>query len=77
MGSIQIEIWLLDRTNRILPGEASKVIVAAENEVKAREIANSAAGTEGYVWTDGSTVNSTFLGWAGENVYGLILASRE
>ena len=77
MGSIRVELWLLDRTNRILPGEAQKVVVAAPSEEEARQIANSSAGTEGYVWTDGSTVTSTFLGEAAEGVYGLIIASKE
>jgi len=76
-GSIQIGIWLLDRSNRILPNEYSKVVVAAASEEEARQIANQSAGTEGYVWNDGSTVNSQFLGDAADGVYGLILASKD
>lgn len=77
MGTIQIEIWMLERSSKINPNEASKVIVAAPNEDQARQIANEAAGTEGYVWNDGSVVQSTFLGQAADGVYGLLLAAKE
>ena len=77
MGSIAIEIWYLERSAKINPGEASKVIVAAPSEDQARQIANEAAGTEGYVWNDGSVVEAKFLGAAAEGVYGLLMASKE
>ncbi len=66
--SITVGIWLLERSETTLPGELSRCIIIAGSEKEARQTANSEAGTEGYVWTDGTTVSATLLGEAAGDV---------
>lgn len=75
--SIEIGIFLLERNDDAAHGEWRRVVVAASNESQARQIANSEAGTEGYVWTDGTLVEARRIGSAGEGVHGVLMSSKE
>jgi len=74
--SIEIKIYLLERTDTAMSGEVSKMVVAGPSEKSAREIANAESGTEGYVWTDGHLTSAKLIGIA-TDAEGVILESRE
>lgn len=75
--SIQIYLYVLERTFSGHPDEWSKVVVAAPNERTAREIANQDSKAEGYVWTDGNLVSVKQVGVADGDIYGVILGTKE
>ena len=71
--SIEIRLYQLERSDTVYPDEPIACIVAARNEESAREIANSASGAEGYVWTDGTNVSCQELGVATGEVQGVLM----
>ena len=75
--SIEINIYLLERTETAIFGEWAKCIVAAASEQQARQIANEAASAEGYVWTDGALTQIRRIGVAEDGIQGVILAAPE
>lgn len=75
--SLQIKLFLLERTATAYPDEWAKVVVAAVSEKVARELANQESKSEGYVWTDGSLVEAKELGVAIDGVDGVVLFSKE
>jgi len=74
--SIQIKLYLLERSDTPMAGEISKMIVAGRNEDSARQVANSESDSEGYVWTDGHLVSAKCIGIA-TDAEGVVLASKE
>jgi hypothetical protein len=75
--SIIIKLYLLERSENVLPDENVKCLVAARTEKAARELANSEAGSEGYVWTDGTLVRSRELGEANDGIDGVLILAKE
>lgn len=75
--TIELYLWLLERTETAYAGEWAKCIVAATTESQARQIANEDAGAEGYVWTDGSLTQAKRLGIADDGVQGVVLSAGE
>jgi hypothetical protein len=75
--SIVINLYLLERTENVLPDEYVKCIVAARTENSAREIANADSGAEGYIWTDGTLVRAREIGVAADGVEGTIILAKE
>ena len=75
--ALVIKLYLLERQDTPHVDEWSKVVVAAASETAARSRANSEAGSEGYVWTDGNLVAAKEIGLASEGVEGVVLQSRE
>lgn len=74
---VQVYIWKLSKENQMIATDTCDMVVAAPSEKAARELANGDAGSEGYVWLDGSLVNARKLGTAEDGVYGIILRSSE
>ena len=80
--SIEIYLWLLERTETADPGQMAKCLVAASTEHQARQIANEDANgmdpsVAGYVWTDGALVASRRLGVADDEIQGVIFWAPE
>ena len=74
---MEVFLWTLERTEKLHADEIGKCVVAASTEKEARQVANSESGAEGFVWTDGALANCVQIGVAGENVSGMILASKD
>lgn len=70
-------LYLLERTENVLPDEYVKCVVSASSEKAARGLAHVDSGSDGYVWTDGSLVRARELGEAASGIYGTILLARE
>ena len=75
--SIEVYLYLLERTDTAYGDEWSKCIVAATSEKRAREIANEEAKADGYVWTDGSLVSAKRIGVADDEIQGIQLFATE
>jgi len=75
--TIEINLWLLERTETAQGTEWAKCIVAGTTEVQARQIANEDSGAEGYVWTDGSLTQARKIGVADDGVQGVVIFSTE
>jgi hypothetical protein len=75
--TIEIYLWLLERTETAYSGEWAKCIVAGTTAEQARQIANEDSGAEGYVWTDGSLTQIKRLGIADDGVQGVVLFAGE
>ncbi len=75
--TIEIYLWLLERTESAHTGEWAKCIVAGTTEQQARQIANEDSNAEGYVWTDGSLTQAKKIGTADDGVQGIVLWATE
>jgi len=75
--SVEIYLYLLERQDSTIIDDNTRCIVAAPSEKAAREQANAESGMEGYVWTDGQTVNAKELGVANEGVSGVLMFAKE
>jgi hypothetical protein len=75
--SIELYLYLLERTETAYPGEWAKCIVAAKSEESARQIANESSEAEGYVWTDRGLTQSKKIGIADDEVQGIVLSATE
>ena len=75
--SIEIGIWLLERTETAGPDEWAKCVVAAATETEARQLANEESKAEGYVWTNGSLASVRKIGVADEGIQGVVLSAAE
>jgi hypothetical protein len=76
--TLSIKLFLLERQENPVIGEYSKCVVAAIDEVAAREIANGDSEAEGYVWTDRDLVTSIELSEdTNDGVEGIQLWSKE
>lgn len=75
--SIEMYLYLLERTDTAYGDEWSKCVVAASSEKRAREIANEEAKADGYVWTDGALASARRIGVAEEDVQGVVIHEVE
>jgi hypothetical protein len=75
--TIEIYLYLLERTETAYADEWAKCIVAAPDESSARQAANEDSKAEGYVWTDGNMTSAKRIGVADDGVQGVILHETE
>jgi len=74
---LTVKLFLLTRTESVMPDEYAACVVAGISEKAARETANSDSGSEGYAWTDSARAEAKELGEAGDDVSGVVLWSKE
>jgi len=74
--SIEIRLFRLTKVNPITPGEATRLVVAAANEIQARQVANESSDDGNYYWTDGTLVTCEELGVANDGVSGCLAVER-
>lgn len=75
--TLEIYLYLLERTSEPAADEWRKCIVAAPSQKAARERANYDSGSEGYIWTDDSQATCTEIGTANEGAESIIFYSRD
>lgn len=79
--TLTVNLYLLFRTEAVMPGEYSACVVAAATEKNAREMANEYSGSiesgEGYPWTDSARTEAKNLGVASDETAGIVLWSKE
>ena len=75
--SIQIKLFRLTKVNTLVPCETSRLVVAAANEIQARQVANENSDDGSFYWTDGTLVNCEELGVANDGISGCLAVERQ